>query len=280
MMSKTKKKDKKKKLVANFKIITKCRKCDKNLDKNLPCEHLRLDLCSECNGEYLDMKKYLDKYSDKYNIDKHCNETVGCLISQYSKTKDFDEIFFSEYQEKIYQFLCKTISPPSSECDEDSSDESTSNEDEEQLLEQQRKLAIPQMEQLERAEKENENKINDFLEKNPDFRLYCRNHFEKGIPGDTKERRENMMILYLLSVINKGCTGGMTFNNTSNPLGLEDDELSKLKRGKYSFRKYYAESGYREGKFRFVILIETTSNKIVRIYFTSNHYKSFITIKI
>ena len=87
------------------------------------------------------------------------------------------------------------------------------------------------------------------------------------------------MILYLLSLNENGWKGGEHFENRKNSLGLTSDELLNFKKKAYVCTEYYAE-GIREGTFRFVTLKETITNRILKIYFTSDHYETFLEINI
>ena len=102
-------------------------------------------------------------------------------------------------------------------------------------------------------------------------------------PKNTNEKSKNIiednMILGLLKLNENGWKGGQYFENRKNSLGLTSDELLNFNNKVYVCTEYYAE-GIREGTFRFVTLKETITNKILKIYFTSDHYETFLEINI
>ena len=87
----------KKKLIASFSKLEKCKGCDKDLDKNSSDEILRLGLCPTCYSEYIDMKRYVDKYVDEFEIDKAFDTSVDGLLNDYITEKNFEKIFFSYF---------------------------------------------------------------------------------------------------------------------------------------------------------------------------------------
>ncbi len=103
-----------KKVGSSFSQLKKCKGCNKDLDKNSSDEILRLGLCPACYNEYIDMKRYVDKYVDEFEIDKDFDTSVDGLLNDYITEKNFEKIFFSEHKEQIYQYIREMISPPSS----------------------------------------------------------------------------------------------------------------------------------------------------------------------
>lgn len=278
----------KKKLIASFSKLEKCKGCDKDLDKNSSDEILRLGLCPTCYSEYIDMKRYVDKYVDEFEIDKAFDTSVDGLLNDYITEKNFEKIFFSGHKEQIYQYIREMISPPSSpprrkspensDGESDSSSSDSLHEEESVLKERiEHEQRERQKELFERLKRENAEKIASFLAKNEGFRKYCANHFDKGTTSQEKEYAENSMILYLFELYDKRWPKGQKFKNAGNPLQLKPGELTGKK---YCCYEYYAEQGRKEGPFRFVVLIDTVTNQPMRIYFTSTHYDKFIELKI
>lgn len=274
----------KKKLIASFPKLKKCKGCDKDLDKNPSDEILRLGLCPACYNEYIDMKRYVDKYVNEFKIDTAFDTSVHGLLSDYITEKNFEKIFFSVHKEQIYQYICEMISPPSSppshKSPENSDGESASSDidsprEEERVLkvQREREQMERQKELFERSKWANADKIASFLAKNEGFREYCEKHFAKGTPGEEKRNAENSMILYLFELRDKRWPKYQIFKNAGNPLQLKPGELTGKK---YCCYEYYAEQGRKEGLFRFVVLIDTVIDQPIRIYFTSTHYEEFI----
>ena len=268
---------KKIKLTASFAKITQCKACSKKLVGIAATE--KPNICRDCYEYYKQLKKYLDKYVDLFDIDDEFNKNVDGLISQYQHDRNFDNVFFSGYGDLIYQyFVDLPLSPPQSSTDsasmssdEDSKSSDTDSGSKENTCTRHLKL---QSEEYTKIKSENDAKIKNFENKNPHFRDFCKNHFPKGTSGESKTLLENSMILYLLELNNNGWKGGLPFGNYGNPLKLNQQELNE-----YTCLEYYAQQR-REGKFRFVTLMDTKQNTIVKVYFTSTHYNAFLPINI